>query len=34
VYIEGARQRLMSRRAVRAQPSVALPHLETEHRGA
>ena len=32
VYIEGLRQRLMSRRAVPS--AVALPHLETEHRSA
>jgi HAE1 family hydrophobic/amphiphilic exporter-1 len=32
VYIEGARQRLMSRRT--APSAVALPHLETEHRSA
>jgi hydrophobic/amphiphilic exporter-1 (mainly G- bacteria), HAE1 family len=34
VYIEGARQRLMSRRAARVSSTVALPHLETERRGA
>jgi HAE1 family hydrophobic/amphiphilic exporter-1 len=32
VYIEGLRQRLMSRR--KAPSTVALPHLETEHRSA
>jgi HAE1 family hydrophobic/amphiphilic exporter-1 len=36
VYIEGARQRLMSRRSARKArtPDVALPHLETERRSA
>jgi HAE1 family hydrophobic/amphiphilic exporter-1 len=34
VYIEGLRQRLMSRRAVPSAVAVALPHLETEHRSA
>jgi len=33
-YIEGARQRLMSRRRARVQSTLPLPHLETERRSA
>jgi len=34
IVIEGARQRLVSRRSAKAQSAVALPHLEAGRRSA